>query len=83
MINETLRMHANTGLILERIVPEGGTTIDGHTIPVGTVIGVNAWVIHRNKKVFGEDVDVFRPERWLEADEENLVEMHKNLFSVL
>jgi cytochrome P450 len=26
----------------------------------------NAWVIHQNKDVFGEDADKFRPERWME-----------------
>jgi len=31
-----------------------------------TVVGANAWVMHRNKEIYGEDADVFRPERWLE-----------------
>jgi len=30
-----------------------------------TVVGVNPWVVHRNREVFGEDVESFRPERWL------------------
>jgi len=29
------------------------------------VIGANPWVVHRNEEVYGEDVDAFRPERWL------------------
>jgi cytochrome P450 len=34
-----------------------------------TIVGINIWVAHRSQKVFGEDADVFRPERWLEAGE--------------
>lgn len=80
VIHETLRIHANTGLMLERVGPPEGATIDGYTLPAGTIVGVNAWVIHRNKDIFGEDVDGFRPERWLEASEEKVVEMKRNLF---
>ncbi|KAJ5692009.1 cytochrome P450 [Penicillium macrosclerotiorum] len=29
--------------------------------------GVSTWALGRNKTIFGEDVDRFRPERWLEA----------------
>jgi cytochrome P450 len=30
---------------------------------------MNAWVINRDKKTFGEDADDFRPERWMEDSE--------------
>ncbi|THX16603.1 cytochrome P450 [Aureobasidium pullulans] len=33
-----------------------------------TVVGANPWVIHRNKEVYGEDVEDFRPDRWLKED---------------
>ena len=82
IINEALRIHPNTGLILERVVPPEGATIDGYTIPGGTIVGVNAWVIHRDAEIFGEDVLEFRPERWLEASEKKASEMKRNLFSV-
>ena len=51
-------------------------------MPGGTTVGVNAWVIHRNTEIFGKDIDVFRPERWLEAEGGQLEAMKKNLFSV-
>lgn len=35
-------------------------------------VGVNPWVIHRNQDVFGEDVEEFRPDRWLQEDTGNL-----------
>ncbi|PVH97042.1 cytochrome P450 [Periconia macrospinosa] len=64
-INEALRLHPAVGMSLPRIVPEGGININNVYIPGGTVIGVNPWVLHRNKSIFGEDADSFRPERWL------------------
>ena len=82
MLQETLRIHPNTGLILERIVPREGAVIDGYELLGGTIVGVNAWVLHQNKSIFGEDVDVFRPDRWLEANEDKSLEMKRHLFSV-
>ena len=51
-------------------------------LPADTVVGVNAWVLHNNKAIFGEDVDVFRPERWIDSGVEQLREMRKYLFTV-
>ena len=42
-----------------------------------TVVGVNPWVAHYNKAVFGDDVGVFRPERWLDASPEQLSAMNR------
>ncbi|KAI1095697.1 benzoate 4-monooxygenase cytochrome P450 [Rostrohypoxylon terebratum] len=81
VIHESLRIHGNIGLICERVVPAGGVTIDGYKIPPGTVVGVNPWVIHHNADIFGEDVNVFRPERWIERTQDCINEMKKNLFS--
>lgn len=66
----------------ERVVPPEGAIIDGYAIPGGTVVGINPWVIHRNHEVFGDDLDAFRPERWLEATPEVASNKRKNLFSV-
>ncbi|KAF6828543.1 cytochrome p450 pisatin [Colletotrichum musicola] len=78
VIKEALRMHPAVGLPLERVVPEGGAIIAGRFFPEGSVVGVNSWVQHRNKTLFGEDADLFRPERWLTADEERLSVMNRN-----
>lgn len=63
---EALRMHPAVGLTLPRVVPTGGAEIAGHYFPAGVVIGACPWVLHRNREVFGQDADVFRPERWLD-----------------
>lgn len=70
-IKEAFRMHPAPGLPLERIVPAQGAEIAGHFVPGGTIVGCSAWVIHRNKDIFGDDVDVFRPERWLVDEKED------------
>jgi cytochrome P450 len=38
--------------------------------PIQSVVGVNAWAIHRNPEIFGSDADIFRPERWMGPREE-------------
>lgn len=70
-IKEAFRLHPAAGLPLERIVPAGGAEICGKMIPGGTIVGCNAWVIHRRPEIFGPDVEVYRPERWIEADKES------------
>ncbi|KAK5054408.1 hypothetical protein LTR84_001298 [Exophiala bonariae] len=68
-IKEGLRLHPATGLPLSRVVPKGGATLCKWFVPEGTIVGVNTWVMHRNKVVFGDDADDFVPERWLEDPE--------------
>ncbi|KAK5235527.1 hypothetical protein LTR47_003712 [Exophiala xenobiotica] len=80
VIKESLRIHPAAGLPLERVVPPGGATISGHYVPAGTIVGCSAWTIHRDTKIFGNDVDAFRPERWLE-DPAKAAEMNQFLFS--
>ncbi|KAL9943425.1 hypothetical protein ACHAPW_007682 [Verticillium nonalfalfae] len=76
-VNEAFRLHPAPGLPLERIVPPGGAEIAGVFVPGGTIVGCNAWVIHRNKAVFGDDVEVYRPERWLIGQGRNPAELSK------
>lgn len=78
-IKETNRIHPPTGLMPERIVPEGGAVICGHLVPAGTAVACNPWVIHRHKPTFGDDAENFRPERWLETSKEQRLIMEKYL----
>jgi cytochrome P450 len=45
VVKESFRIHPAVGQLLERYVPEGGATFDGHFLPEGTIIGMNPWVI--------------------------------------
>lgn len=86
-IQEAFRMHPAPGLPLERIVPPEGAEIAGHFIKGGTIVGCSAWVIHRRPEIFGQDVEVYRPERWLpeegkdaDAEARRIKEMNGMMF---
>lgn len=79
-IKEAFRLHPAAGLPLERVVPPQGVTICGEFIKGGTIVGCSAWVIHRRPEIFGEDVDNYRPGRWIEADAVQLKEMNGTMF---
>jgi len=80
VINEALRLHSTSGIGLPRIVSEGGMTIQGHFFKEGTVLSVPSYTIHRDREVWGDDVDVYRPERWFERDDD-LIQRTFNPFS--
>ncbi|KAK4539376.1 hypothetical protein LTR36_011006 [Oleoguttula mirabilis] len=68
-IAETTRLTPVIGIALPRTVPAGGASIDGYDVPAGMTVGMNPWVLHRDKRIFGEDADTFRPDRYLRASE--------------
>ncbi|KAK0637133.1 cytochrome P450 [Bombardia bombarda] len=71
-IRESLRIHPVVAMPLERYVPEGGLKLpDGSFVPPGTAVGINPYIVGRNKAVFGEDSDEWSPERWLQAPGED------------
>ncbi|KAI4865910.1 cytochrome P450 [Hypoxylon rubiginosum] len=79
VVNEGLRIRPITTNMLSKEVPKGGDTIDGKFIPAGTAIGVNISSMLRSKAVFGEDADMFRPERFLEVDATTRSELQRHV----
>lgn len=79
-IKEGIRIHPSVGLLLERHVPQGGSVICGKHIPEGTIVGINAWVTQHDVDVFPEP-DSFRPERWMDASEDELKMMEQSFFA--
>ncbi|KAL4915852.1 putative benzoate 4-monooxygenase cytochrome P450 [Aspergillus aurantiobrunneus] len=80
-IKEAGRIHPPFGLPLERIVPPGGVTLCGEFLPQGTIVGMNAWVVHRDEGVFGAAPERWRPERWLVGDEGAVQRMENSLLT--
>ena len=75
VIKEGLRIIPPAQGPLYKEVPKGGDTILGHYLPAGTEIGHSTYSVQHRKDIWGEDADIFRPERWLEASEEQLKTM--------
>ncbi|KAL7622548.1 hypothetical protein AAE478_008055 [Parahypoxylon ruwenzoriense] len=75
VIKESMRLFALSTFPMERLIPEGGATIAGMFFPEGTSVGCMPAAMHQNARVFGEDVRVYHPERWLTSDHEQLKRM--------
>ncbi|KAH8676209.1 cytochrome P450 [Xylariales sp. PMI_506] len=54
-------------------------TINGYFLPSGTSVGWNAPAMMRLQSVFGNDAEIFRPERYLECDKEKATEMMRTV----
>lgn len=51
-----------------KMAPPQGETVNGTFFPRGTEIATCPSMVTRRKDIYGDDVDIFRPERWIEAD---------------
>lgn len=60
-------------------VPKGGDTINGKFVPEGTAIGMNTPSMMRSFKGFGPDRDMFQPERFSEASEQERIRMERTI----
>lgn len=80
-IKEGLRIWPPLTGLMTKQVPAAGDYFNGVFIPGNTQIGYSAWAVHHDTKTYGEDAEVFRPERWLEAKgaQLNLMERSQEL----
>ncbi|KAI0449059.1 cytochrome P450 monooxygenase [Xylaria acuta] len=80
VIHEGLRMRPPAPVLTPKVVPPEGEHIGGKFIPGGTAITSNRyakqWELMRSP-IFGDDVELFRPERFMEADENRRAEMYR------
>ncbi|KAL8854153.1 MAG: hypothetical protein Q9221_001075 [Calogaya cf. arnoldii] len=81
VIKEAMRIFPGVGNNILRKVPEGGLTLADQFLPAGTTVGINPYVAHANRDVFGPDADDFRPERWL-VNQETAAQMDQYFLSV-
>ncbi|KAK5995578.1 Cytochrome P450 monooxygenase AKT7 [Cladobotryum mycophilum] len=63
-IDEAMRLSPSVGGLLPREVLPGGITVDGETIPEGTVIGTPHYTVHHNENYYPNAFE-YIPERWM------------------
>lgn len=84
VIDETMRIYAAIPGQEPRIVPASGMHWRGSEetpsceIPGGTIVTMQPWSIHRDRKVFTDPMN-WNPDRWMTEDPEKLKKMRKNL----
>ena len=77
ILNETLRIHPvlpenSRGAIKDTVLPIGGGKDEQSPVfvPKGRLVGINIYAMHHRKDLFGEDANIYRPERWLDTEDE-------------
>jgi cytochrome P450 len=61
VLNESMRLYPPAWLQMRFVTKE--SEIDGVRLPVGTLVILSQWVIHRLPDIW-QDAEVFKPERW-------------------
>lgn len=74
--NETLRLYPAINMIYRNTVLP--TVLLGNLVPAGTQVILSPWAINRNEDLWGPDATKFRPERWLDTDEETGIKRPNN-----
>lgn len=67
-IKESLRLNPASPVLFPREVTadQPPLIIDDKVIPIGTEITCSPYITNRDKDIYGEDANMYRPERWLE-----------------
>lgn len=73
VVKETMRLNPSFQGQFSRVSPEGGgvggggglEVLPGVVVPGGVWLSVNTYISQRDKNIFGEDAEEFKPERWL------------------
>ncbi|KAF2666532.1 putative cytochrome P450 [Microthyrium microscopicum] len=67
-VRESMRLCPAAPNIFPRFVSAPGIDLFGKFAPPGTEITCNPYFLHRDKNLYGEDAEEFKPERWLENE---------------
>jgi cytochrome P450 len=72
VVREALRLHGSSSLGLQRLVGKGGLQLpNGLDLPAGTQVMCAADANNSNARLWGADVDLYRPERWMQRADED------------
>lgn len=81
VIKEALRLNPALALPMERVVPRPGLQVGDVFLAPGTVVGINPWVLQRDKRIFGQDAEDWQPGRWLSGDTQKVKHMDHHILS--
>jgi unspecific monooxygenase len=81
VITETMRTRAPCPGPFPRVVPDSGCRLAGKfDVHGGTIVSSSAWALHFDPVTFPAP-EKWRPGRWLEADENMVVDMRKSIWT--
>jgi cytochrome P450 len=69
VLDESMRLYPPAWLQMRLVAKE--TEIDGVKLPVGTLLVLSQWVMHRLPEIW-QDAEMFKPERWDPANEQHI-----------
>src|SRR5215831_4371696 len=69
VLNESMRLYPPAWLQMRFVAKE--SELDGVRLPVGTLLILSQWVIHRLPDIW-QDAEVFKPERWDPANDQHI-----------
>lgn len=69
VLNESMRLYPPAWMQMRFVAKE--VELDGVHLPVGTMVMLSQWVMHRLPDVWG-DPEIFRPERWDPANGQSI-----------
>lgn len=79
VIKEGLRLKAPAAGLFSRVTPQGGDTLSGYYVPEYTQVGINLFGLFSDPKLWGNDVKMFRPERFLVGTPQDIRKREVNL----
>ncbi|TGO31078.1 hypothetical protein BPAE_0002g01740 [Botrytis paeoniae] len=81
IITETLRLYPPIPMSQPRLTSSSKLRIiNQYLIPPNSTVSVQAWSLHRNPAIFGEDAEIFCPERWI-RDEYRVREIERGFLA--
>jgi len=63
VIKETLRLSPSVAFLIGRMTSRE-VAMGEYVLPQGTLVAINVWALHHSRKIWGDDVELFRPERF-------------------
>ncbi|KAE8382333.1 cytochrome P450 [Aspergillus bertholletiae] len=79
VIKESMRQLPGFSYNREVATPPEGAIVAGYYIPPGTMMELHSEALRDNPNIYGEDADIYRPGRWLNADRQQRWAMSQGL----